>query len=171
MKAKINLIITALLFLFSTSEVIYAQGAKFEIDFAESHILRHGITFDDSTSVLITGYLTFAATANEVKALQSEEASKYRRNIVLAPDSSHFRLYTFLRDASVEYEGKRYTANENGVVRFELPVDVSKIKILGKEIPNSGGRIAGGGQILSSYYQYGDRRIAVFYLGEKESMR
>jgi hypothetical protein len=60
------------------------------------------------------------------------------------------------------HEGKQYKANEKGIVDFDGNIDFSKVNIVGKE-----GDTGEKKYPLVSIYVYSNRKIAVYYLGEK----
>lgn len=152
-----------------------SELTKFEIDFAEYRISRAGtgVASGDSVTVHLFGFLTMPDTDRNTFGEQKQsgaekvkEKVKLPLNFYLSSDLSTFRLYTFLRDGEVKYKGKSYTADARGIIKLPSPVDVSKIRILGKKTAK--GNIAGGKHPpLSSFYQYADRRIAVYELGVK----
>jgi hypothetical protein len=149
-----------------------SELAKFEIDFAEYRINqeRTGVSSGDSAAVYLLGFMILPESDSKKfgdlpKEQQEAARSKIGSNFYLSSDLSCFRLYTFLRDGEIEYNGKSYTANAGGIVKLASPVDVSKIKILGKKTAR--GDIAGSDYKLSSSYQYSDRKIVVYDLGRR----
>jgi hypothetical protein len=145
-----------------------SELVRFEIDFAEYRISQEEaeVTSGDSVAVHLFGYMTLPESERKKFGERVEtEKNRFAPNIYLSSDLSCFRLYTFLRKGEVEYEGKSYTADAKGIVKFASSVDVSKIKILGQKTVR--GDIAGNSYTLSSFYQYSDRKIAVYCLGQK----
>lgn len=151
-----------------------SEIAKFEIGFAEYRISQAGtdVVSADSVAVHLFGFTTLPAA--EAEQLGQVQSGKDRRtgktgipaHFYLSSDKSNLRLYTFLRDGEIEYDGKSYTADARGTVKLPSPVDVSKIKVLGKKTAK--GDLAGSKYTpLSSPYQYADRKIAVYELGVK----
>jgi hypothetical protein len=148
-----------------------SELAKFEVDFAEYRISQAGtdIVSDDSVAVHLFGFLTLP---DAEKKKFSEQAQSGTEKIKLPPafylssDLSVFRLYSFLRDGEIEYDGKSYTADAKGIVKLPSTVDVSRIKIPGKKTAKED--IAGSKHTpLSASCQYADRKIAVYDLGVK----
>jgi hypothetical protein len=160
----------------SVSTPLYGQNdsennrsklAKFEIDFAEYRINQAGTEApsDDSAVIHLTGFVTTILSDSD-KSKISKKQIPLGPNFYLSADSAYVRIYTFLRDGEIEYEGKSYTADARGIVKLASSVDVSKIKILGKKTDK--GDIIGGKYMLSSFYQYSNRKIAVYDLGVKK---
>jgi hypothetical protein len=150
-----------------------SEIAKFEIGFAEYRISQAGTdaVSADSAVVYLFGFTTLPdADTKKFGAQAQAQSGKEKTGIpphfYLSADKSILRLYTFLRAGEIEYEGKSYTADARGTVKLPASVDVSKIRILGKKTAK--GDVAGSGNTpLSSFYQYADRKIAVYELGAK----
>lgn len=152
-----------------------SEIAKFEIGFAEYRISQAGtdVVSADSVAVHLFGFTTLPAAEAEQLGIQVQSGKDRRKgktgipaHFYLSSDKSNLRLYTFLRDGEIEYGGKSYTADARGTVKLPSPVDVSKIKVTGKKTAK--GDLAGSKHtLLSSSYQYADRKIAVYELGVK----
>jgi hypothetical protein len=67
--------------------------------------------------------------ADEMKKTQSSLAG----NIYIAEDGSCQTMYMPLLDVVIDYEGKRFIANDKGALATSEIIDFSKIKVLGRK--------------------------------------
>jgi hypothetical protein len=146
--------------------------AKFEIGFIEYYINQYKTIADSDSSITVhlfgfkedeiderwMGKLREHAQTGDLQEFIGSHTYVFR-------DTTCCRTYIALEKSGLEYEGKYYTANSKGVVKFENSVALPKIRIryiktvFGGEVP--------GEFKIASIYQYANRQIIIYDLGDK----
>jgi hypothetical protein len=102
-------------------------GAVGEIGFAEYRInqVKTDKVSADSVAVHLFGFTTLPEADTKkfgAQAQSGKDKTGIPPHFYLSSDLSTLRLYTFLRDGEVEYDGKSYTADAKGIVKRNFVV-------------------------------------------------
>jgi hypothetical protein len=90
----------------------------------------------DQNEIKLIGFVTIPIkeeNREKLKDLVKNHADEINNNMYFADDYSFCRTYYMLQTAIVDYNGAQYTANKNGTVSIPESVDISKIKVIGRE--------------------------------------
>jgi hypothetical protein len=154
---------------------------EFELGFAKKLLSSSGYPEEDGYIVSLIGYKTInldetgKAHYKELKDSEEFKKSPNAGHFYVMEDLSSYRIYTFLRDVVIDYRGQKHIGDEKGLFRFDTPVDISDIKVVGRrktEQTTGGGSdtISGDTIFFKEEFKlshlYKDERVLVFDLGE-----
>ncbi len=150
----------------------------FELKFANTLKTDSKYT-SNHNSITLIGYKTLYVPETERESFKELiKNKKYTSNHhYYAEDGSYMRVYFPLHTAIIEHNGKKYDADENGIILSEDNINVGNVKVIGRKrsdtVRGTGSNIVKGDTIfladkLLSNNLYRSSNTIVYDLGERK---